>query len=99
MARARPPSGSCARPEYGIAYNSARKSQRPSLMQYLHDSLIATWQQFQWICVIYCVGLALEWLRPAQTPQPLAHIGFNIGYTALFLLATNLLVPPLQALT
>jgi len=68
-------------------------------MQYVHDSLVNTWQQFQWICVIYCVGLALEWLRPAQTPQPLQHIGFNIVYTVLFLLATNFLVPPLQALT
>lgn len=67
--------------------------------QYLHDSLVNTWQQFQWICVIYSVGIAIESLRPAQASQPLRHIGFNIAYTALFLLATNLLVPPLQALT
>jgi len=68
-------------------------------MQYVHDSLVNTWQQFQFICVIYCVGLALESMRPAQTSQPLQHIGFNIVYTALFLLATNFLVPPLQAIT
>lgn len=68
-------------------------------MQYVHDSLVNTWQQFQFICVIYCVGLSLEWMRPAQSTQPLRHIGFNIVYTALFLLATNFLVPPLQALT
>jgi len=68
-------------------------------MQYVHDSLVNAWQQFQWICVIYCVGLALERIRPAQDPQPLQHIGFNILYTALFLLATNFLVPPLQAIT
>jgi sterol desaturase/sphingolipid hydroxylase (fatty acid hydroxylase superfamily) len=72
---------------------------RRKVMQYVHDSLVNTWQQFQWICVIYCVGLALERIRPAQDPQPLQHIGFNILYTALFLLATNFLVPPLQAIT
>jgi len=68
-------------------------------MQYVHDSLVNTWQQFQFICVIYCVGLALEAARPAQSAQPLQHVGFNIVYTALFLLATNFLVPPLQAIT
>lgn len=68
-------------------------------MQYFLDSLANTWQQFQWICVIYCAGLAIESLRPAQALQPLRHIGFNIAYTALFLLATALLLPPLQALT
>lgn len=68
-------------------------------MQHLHDALVNTWQQFQWVCVIYCVGLALERLRPAQESQPLQHVGFNLVYTALFLLATNILVPPLQAIT
>ena len=68
-------------------------------MQYIHDSLVTSWQQFQLICVIYCVGLAIESFRPAQTGQPFKHIGFNLVYTALFLLATNFLVPPLQTLT
>ena len=68
-------------------------------MPYVHDALVTSWQQFQLICVVYCIGLAIESIRPAQTGQPLKHIGFNLIYTALFLLATNFLVPPLQALT
>lgn len=68
-------------------------------MQYLFDALSISWQQFQWICVIYCAGLAIESLVPAQTGQPLKHVGFNILYTIVFLLLTNLLTPPLLALT
>ena len=68
-------------------------------MQYVHDSLAMSWQQFQLICVVYIVGLAIESIRPAHDDQPLKHIGFNLVYTALFLLATNFLVPPLQAIT
>jgi sterol desaturase/sphingolipid hydroxylase (fatty acid hydroxylase superfamily) len=68
-------------------------------MQYVHEALVISWQQFQLICVVYCVGLAIESLHPAEHGQPLKHIGFNLVYTALFLLATNFLVPPLSALT
>ncbi|HEX6831897.1 MAG TPA: sterol desaturase family protein, partial [Rudaea sp.] len=68
-------------------------------MQYFHDAFVNTWQQFQYVCLIYCVGMAIEWLRPAQREQPLAHIGFNIVYTAVFLALTNLIVPALSAIT
>jgi sterol desaturase/sphingolipid hydroxylase (fatty acid hydroxylase superfamily) len=68
-------------------------------MQYLHTTLLSAWQQFQYVCVIYCIGLAIESLWPAQRDQPLRHIGFNLVYTAIFLFLTNLLVPPLQAIT
>ncbi|MEZ5464573.1 MAG: sterol desaturase family protein [Lysobacteraceae bacterium] len=68
-------------------------------MQYLLDALSTSWQQFQLIAVIYCVGLAVESMIPAQTGQPLKHVGFNIVYTVVFLLLTNLLTPPLLAMT
>ena len=68
-------------------------------MQYLHDAFANTWQQFQYVCLIYCAGMAIEWLRPAQREQPLPHIGFNIVYTAVFLSLTNLIVPALTSIT
>jgi len=68
-------------------------------MDYLHTAFALSWTEFQFICLIYCIGLSLESLWPAQAGQPLRDVGFNIVYTALFLIATNLLVPPLQALT
>ena len=68
-------------------------------MQYLHDAFANTWQQFEYICLIYTVGLAVESLRPAHREQPIAHIGFNIVYTFVFLSLTNLLVPALSAIT
>ncbi|MET0230003.1 MAG: sterol desaturase family protein [Rhodanobacteraceae bacterium] len=68
-------------------------------MQYVHDALLTSWTQFQLICVVYIVGLAIESVRPAEANQPLKHIGFNLAYTSVFLLATNFLVPPLQWLT
>ena len=68
-------------------------------MQYFHDSFTTAWQAFQWICVVYCIGLAIEQLQPAESQQPLRRIGFNIAYTFVFLLLTNLLLPPLQAVT
>jgi sterol desaturase/sphingolipid hydroxylase (fatty acid hydroxylase superfamily) len=67
--------------------------------QYVRVALINTWQQVQLIATVYAIGLAIEALRPAHEDQPLRHVGFNLVYTALFLLATNFLVPPLQSLT
>lgn len=66
--------------------------------QYLLDALTNTWTIFQYVCLIYCVGIAIETLFSAEKAQPLQAIGFNIAYTALFLLMTNLLVPPLSEL-
>jgi len=68
-------------------------------MDSLHAAFALSWSEFQFICVIYCVGLSLESLWPAQAAQPLRDMAFNIVYTALFLIITNLAVPPLQALT
>ncbi|MCB1561677.1 MAG: sterol desaturase family protein [Xanthomonadales bacterium] len=67
-------------------------------MSYLLDALSSSWQQFQLICVIFCAGLAVESLLPAEGGQPLKHVGFNILYTVIFLLLTNLLAPSLMAL-
>jgi sterol desaturase/sphingolipid hydroxylase (fatty acid hydroxylase superfamily) len=69
------------------------------LMQYLHDAFANAWQQFQYVCLIYCAGLAIESLRPAHREQPIAHVGFNIVYTFVFLSLTNLIVPALQPIT
>jgi sterol desaturase/sphingolipid hydroxylase (fatty acid hydroxylase superfamily) len=66
---------------------------------FLSNALANTWQQLQIVAVIYCAGLALESLRPAEPEQPIAHIRFNIFYTVLFLFVANLAVPPLAELT
>lgn len=68
------------------------------MIQYLLQALQNTWSVFQYVCVVYCIGLAIEFFLPAEKKQPLERIGFNVAYTALFLLLTNLLVPPLQNL-
>ena len=67
--------------------------------EYFLNAIANTWAQLQIVAVIYCVGLAIEAARPAQPNQPLGHIGFNIAWTALFLLVTNLAVPSLQGFT
>lgn len=68
-------------------------------MAYFQAALAISWAQLQIICVVYCAGLALEWLYPAQTGQSLRDVGFNVLYTALFVVLTNVLTPPLQGLT
>lgn len=68
-------------------------------MEYLLNAVTTAWPLFQFICVVYCIGLALESLLPAFPQQSGRDIGFNVLYTALFVLMTGLLVPPLQALT
>src|SRR6266545_2770481 len=67
--------------------------------EYLSNVLADYAVQIRLVALIYCAGLALEWLRPAESGQPTGNIGFNIAWTALFLLVTMLAVPPLQALT
>jgi sterol desaturase/sphingolipid hydroxylase (fatty acid hydroxylase superfamily) len=66
-------------------------------MQYFIQAIENSWAAFQYICLIYCVGIGLEVLWPAEKNQPIERLGFNIAYTAIFVLLTNLLVPPLQA--
>jgi sterol desaturase/sphingolipid hydroxylase (fatty acid hydroxylase superfamily) len=66
----------------------------------LFDSAFTNaWSSFKFVCVVYCIGLTFESLRPAQTGQPMRDVGFNIVYTMIFLVLTLLLVPPLQAIT
>lgn len=68
-------------------------------MQFLHESIIAAWQQFQFACVVVCIALALESLFPAQKAQPLRNIAFNIAYAWFFFFFAHLLSPLLDPLT
>lgn len=68
-------------------------------MQFLHDVAINAWQQFQYACLVYCIALVIESLRPAETAQPLRHVAFNILFSFLFLLMANLLSPLLDPVT
>jgi sterol desaturase/sphingolipid hydroxylase (fatty acid hydroxylase superfamily) len=67
-------------------------------MDFISNALAVTWTELRFVAVVYCIGLALESLLPAEAEQPLGNIGFNLIYTAIFLSLTNLLVPPLQTL-
>lgn len=69
------------------------------MFDYIPDALANSWVQFKLVALVFCGGLMLEALRPAERAQPLANVGFNIGYAAIFVLLTNLLLPPLSALT
>lgn len=68
-------------------------------MDYLSDQLGTAWVQLQLAAWVFCAGLVLESLRPAERHQPLGHIAFNIGFTAYFVVVTALVMPPIQALT
>lgn len=68
------------------------------MVEYFTQALQNSWAVFQYVCVVYCVCLAMETLLPAEQNQPLRRVGFNIAWTALFLLATNLLTPPFREL-
>ena len=68
-------------------------------MQLLHDAAVNTWQQFQYACLVYCVALVIESLRPAEAAQPLRHVAFNVLFSFVFLLMANLLSPLLDPFT
>jgi sterol desaturase/sphingolipid hydroxylase (fatty acid hydroxylase superfamily) len=68
-------------------------------MQFLHDAAINTWQQFQYACLVYCVALVIESLRPAEAGQPLRNVAFNIMFSFVFLLLANVLSPLLDLAT
>lgn len=68
-------------------------------MQFLHNTIVAAWQQFQYACLVYCIALVLESLIPAQREQPLRKVAFNIAYMAFFFFFANLLSPVLDPFT
>jgi sterol desaturase/sphingolipid hydroxylase (fatty acid hydroxylase superfamily) len=66
---------------------------------FLATALSNTWTTLKLVLVVYAVGLLLERLRPAQKRQPWRHAAFNIAYSLPFVFLTQLLVPPLAAIT
>jgi sterol desaturase/sphingolipid hydroxylase (fatty acid hydroxylase superfamily) len=70
------------------------------MSQLLIDAGLRTWPLlWQFVLPVYAIGLLLERICPAQPRQPWRHVGFNLWWTVLFLYLTQLLVPPLMALT
>lgn len=68
-------------------------------MHLLHDAAVNAWQQFNYACLVYCIALVIESLRPAQLEQPLRHIAFNVLFGFVFLLMANILSPLLEPIT
>ena len=66
---------------------------------FLDHALVNTWQTLKLVFLIYALGLLLERVALAQRNQPWRGIAFNVGYTVVLIFLTQLLVPPLVALT
>lgn len=67
----------------------------PFLVQALENS----WQTLKYVLVVYAAGLVLERVARAKHEQPWGATLFNVLYAIPFVFLTQLLVPPLSALT
>ena len=58
----------------------------------MQEFFLATLTGFEKVVFLVCIGLALEYLRPADKDQPASSIIFNIVWIAFYLAMTNLLM-------